>query len=462
MKENFKNFIKRARASKLSETEKDVLRSKILEFISWNPIRGKAPILRDRNYISIFEVRYFMKAASIALICVLVVGGSGVSYAAAKALPGEALYSVKININEGIEETLATTPKAKLAVQSEHIQRRLDEVQTLRKENKLSSSAQKIVIDKLDEHTQEASKSIEMLREQGDVSSILEATSSLTPIFEANKEILEKENTKKEIINDPEDTRDETKVLIAKIDDSSKVFQEQENSIIASVDTENTDTSVALMSTTTEILADTGPTEEEIATKKVASEVKAISRQISEIVQDRIGSAKDKLDDIKAEVRAEEAAKISAETKAREEAKKLEISLNAPTTISPTATTTPPNISVKVESTEKKSLVTMIEKTPSSTPPAIDEPIVETEIKIDTSEFDAIYAQIKIAEDILRQATNLLDDKNFKGALTLAQQANKIAEEIEAKRRLKALELSKKTNESTTLKASVGETIEAE
>jgi hypothetical protein len=55
-----------------------------------------------------------------------------------------------------------------------------------------------------------------------------------------------------------------------------------------------------------------------------------------------------------------------------------------------------------------------------------------------------------------------LDDKNFKGALTLAQQANKIAEEIEAKRRLKALELSKKTNESTTLKASVGETIEAE
>jgi hypothetical protein len=362
MKENFKNFIKRARASKLSETEKDVLRSKILEFISWNPIRGKAPILRDRNYISIFEVRYFMKAASIALICVLVVGGSGVSYAAAKALPGEALYSVKININEGIEETLATTPKAKLAVQSEHIQRRLDEVQTLRKENKLSSSAQKIVIDKLDEHTQEASKSIEMLREQGDVSSILEATSSLTPIFEANKEILEKENTKKEIINDPEDTRDETKVLIAKIDDSSKVFQEQENSIIASVDTENTDTSVALMSTTTEILADTGPTEEEIATKKVASEVKAISRQISEIVQDRIDSAKDKLDDIKTEVRAEEAAKISAETKAREEAKKLEISLNAPTTISPTATTTPPNISVKVESTEKKSLVTMIEK----------------------------------------------------------------------------------------------------
>lgn len=461
MKENFKNFIKRARANKLSENEKDVLRSKILEFISFNPIRGKAPILRDRNYISIFEVRYFMKAASLALICVLVVAGSGVSYAAAKALPGEALYSVKININENIEETFATTPKAKLAIQSEHIQRRLDEAQKLRKEQKLSPETQKIVVAKIGEHTALAVESMDALKEQGDVATVLETTAKLTPVLEANRDLLSDPEKNETAEGLPEDTTS----IVASVDDSIKVVQEQENSIIASVETENSDASIAMMTADSQTMAKTGPTEEEIATKKVATEVKAISRQISGIVQDRIDSAKDKLDDIKLEVRAEEAAKVSAESESQKEvAEKLETSLNIPAATNVTATTTPPSISIKTELTDKKSTLTPETKPTITAPVVADQPVVEVaeEIKIDTSEFDAIYAQIKIAEDILRQAEKLLGDKNFKGALTLAQQANKIAEEIDAHRRLKALELSKKNTEATSLKASVGTTIKAD
>ncbi len=461
MKENFKNFIKRARAKKLSENEKDILRSKILEFISFNPIRGKAPILRDRNYISIFEVKYFMRAASIALVCVLVVGGSGVSYAAAKALPGETLYSVKININENIEETFATTPKAKLAVQSEHIQRRLDEAQELRKEQKLSPANQKIVVAKIGEHTALAVESMDALKEQGDVATVLETTAKLTPVLEANRDILSDPEKNETAEGLPEDRTS----IVAIVDDSIKVVQEQENSIIASVEADNSDASIAMMSVGDEPTAKMGPSEEEIAAKKVSNEVKAISRQISEIVQDRIDSAKDKLVDIKTEVRSEEAAKISSETKAQQEAvEKLETSLNnvLPVT-SPAPTTTPINISIKTELTDKKSPVTTIEKAATTTPIVIEKPFVEViETKIDTSEFDAIYTQIKLAEEILDQAENLLGEKNFRAALTLAQQANKIAEEIETHRRLKTLELSKKTEDTTSLKASVGSTVKAE
>lgn len=462
MKENFKNFIKRARANKLSETEKDVLRSKILEFISFNPVRGKAPILRDRNYISIFEVRYFMKAASLALICVLVVGGSGISYVAAKALPGEALYSVKININENIEETLATTPKAKLAVQSEHIQRRLDEAQKLRKEQKLSPETQKIVVAKIDEHTALAVESMDALKEQGDVATVLETTAKLTPVLEANRDLLsdpEKNET-------PEGLPEDTTSIVASVDDSIKVVQEQENSVIASVQDESEANATMMMAVAEEPMTKTPPTAEEIATKKAVTEVKAISRQVSEIVQDRIDDAKDKLEDIETKVRAEEAAWVEAQVLSQKEAaKELEAAVNVALPVkTETTVTTPTNISVKTQLSAKDSPATVIEKTSTTTPPAIEEVPIDKMpvVKIDVSEFVAIYTEIDAAKEILVQAEKLLGDKDFKGALTLAQQANKIAEQIEAKRRLKALELSQKEETSANLKATVSESLKSE
>lgn len=451
MKENFKNFIKRAQANKLSETEKDVLRSKILEFISFNPIRGKMPIVRDRNYISIFEVKYFMKAASLALICVLVVGGSGVSYVAAKALPGEALYAVKININENIEETLATTPKAKLAVQSEHIQRRLDEVQTLRKENKLSSETQNIVISKLDEHTASASKSIDQLREEGDVSAVLEATSSLTPIFEANKDILEKENNKSDLENEVDDTA----TLIAKIDDSSKMFQDQENSVIASVDEDATDETVAMSTSETIVPDPTLLAQEKTneATNKAEREVKELSNQIHEIVKERIDTAKEKIRQIKREIAEEEAAIKNIEP---------EPSISVPVI---------PEIIIeeKTTSTEKVEVMSTLPKpeikssdtqipTAKIEAPVAEEPVtpVATETLVD--EFD-ILGKIKLAEFEIKNAEKLLKEGRFKEALVIAQEVNHLAGEIETHKRLKNLDLAKKENVNKTQKAEIAESI---
>ena len=462
-KENFKKFIRRAQDLRLSENEKDSLRSKIWEFISFNPIRGKAPIVRERNYISIFEVRHFMKAASLVLIVAVVVGGSGISYAASSALPGETLYSVKVNINENIEETLATTAKAKLAVQSEHIQRRLDEVQTLRKDGKLSSGAQKIVIAKLEEHTEEASKSIDVLREKGDVSSVLEATSSLTPIFEANKEILEKENVKKETANDPSDTTDETKVLIAKIDDSNKVFQEQENSVIASVeaDEEPTTATMAMMATTEDTQTDPvslAAKEADKATDKAAKEVREISRQIGDIVEERIDSAKDKITDIKYAIAKEEAL---AEEKLKAELKTLEAEIKIEAEIKPVPTTTDPALPTNIKISDLSLTKETVESDISATitiPDVQKSPEVETSpVVIEPTDSFDIKAKIKYAEDLIKEAESLLRAKRFKDALMKAQEVNHIAGEIETHRRLEALDLAKKQSNEATLKATVVE-----
>lgn len=449
MKEDLKNFIKGAKGVSLSPSERSVLREKIMEFISFNPIRGEVPMLRDKNYISIFEVRHFMKAASLVLIFAVVIGGSGMSYAASNALPGETLYVVKVNINEGIQEKLATTPKAKLAVQSEHIQKRLDEVQTLRKENKLSPETQNIVIAKLDEHTASASRSIDQLREEGDVSAVLEATSNLTPIFEANKNILEKENNKVDIENEIDDTD----TLIAKIDDSSKIFQDQENSVIASVDEENTNNTMTMtMSKATS--QDPALTTEEAnkATNKAEREVKEISNQIYEIIEERIDTAKEKINQIKKEISEEE-------------------TVIAPITPEPTET---PIIeeptAVKSEETLEADKTTTLSRLPINTLKAlpeekidtpatvIDKPVIEIAPVVEVDAFDTL-GKIELAELLIKNAEKLLGEKKFKEALTVAQEVNRIAGEIETDRRMKALDLAKKESFEKTQKATVSESI---
>lgn len=452
MKEDLKNFIKGAKGVGLSPSERSVLREKIMEFISFNPIRGKAPMLRDKNYISIFEVRHFMKAASLVLIFAVVVGGSGISYAASNALPGETLYMVKVNINEGIEETFATSAKARLAVQSEHIQRRLDEVQTLRKENKLSPKTQNIVIAKLDEHTASASKSIDQLREEGDVSAVLEATSNLTPIFEANKDLLEKENNKADIENEIDDTD----TLIAKIDDSSKIFQDQENSVIASVDDESTNDPMT-MSMSKAIPQDSSlATKEETnkATNKAEREVKEISNQIYEIIEERIDTAKEKINQIKKEI-SEEKAIIDVipkpiETPLIEEPTAIP-TIESEATLEADKTTTLSRLQTNIP-------ISLPEEKIDTTTTATDKPVIETAPIVEADAFDTV-GKIALAELLIKDAEKLLGENKFKEALTVAQEVNRIAGEIETHRRLEALDLAKKESLDMTQKATVSESI---
>ncbi len=447
MKEDLKNFIKRAKDVRLSEDERGLLRSRILEFISFNPIRGKTPVIHQRTYVSIFEFRHFMKAASLVLIVAVVIGGTGVSYAASKALPGEMLYAVKVNINEGVEETLATTPQAKLAIQSEHIQKRLDEVQMLRKEKKLSPETQKIVADKITEHTEDVIKSIDDLKKEGDVTTVLETTSTLTPVLEANLDVLKNQNTK----DNASGTEPAIEPLVAQVvDDSIKAVQDQENAVIASVqDDTDTEESNAQTTVVTMKMATTPPdttaasassTEEKRETQKAANDIKEISRQLEKLVKDRLDTAKEKISEIKAE----------------EKLKEVELEKHTLTDLdvdTGSATTTPD--AIRATSTDADlSLSTEIQTNSleESLPPlSPSTPILEKDLFIET--------RIKTAETLLRNAQRLFDNGRFKEALMLAQEVNKIASEIEAHKNLKGLDVVKTHPSEATEKASVGDSL---
>ena len=81
-----------------------------------------------------------------ALVLVLMLG-SGTSYAAEGALPGDLLYPVKKVVNEGVRAALAVTPEARVQWQTARTSRRLAEAQTLVAHNDLTPEKVALIED---------------------------------------------------------------------------------------------------------------------------------------------------------------------------------------------------------------------------------------------------------------------------------------------------------------------------
>lgn len=468
MEENLKEFIKRAKAIKLSNEERSLLRSKISEFIAFTPIRGELPVIREKNYLSVFAVKHFIKATSLVLIFAVIVGGTGVSYAASSALPGDALYSIKININEGIEASLATTPEAKAVVQSNKVKRRLNEAQTLAKENKLSVDNQKIVIAKIEQHIDDLSKQIDILKENGDVTAILETTAKLTPVLEAHRDILKNRNDENESENGDEGDSN-TNILVAQVDSSLKKVQEEEDSIIATVedgaesseiDTNSTepDTEVATtLMKTDEDSPDSESVEAQatlLAEKTAAKQIKEITNKVSSIVEDRINSARRKIAQVK-KVQEEYKETQKKQEQLLKEKEQSTVVIKEDTEPTPEVVKAETDVSTKetismLEITESKietNLATSNKNssTTSSTPPTVKKTApIKSVISPAPINMSVVDNKINAAEDMIKEAEKLLRNNKFKEALIIAQDVNKIANEIETLRKLKALELSQK------------------
>lgn len=76
----------------------------------------------------------------LAAVLIVAVLGGGTAYAAEGALPGDALYSVKVHVNEPIAEALAVTPKEQATVNANIATERLNEAQQLAAKGRLSTT----------------------------------------------------------------------------------------------------------------------------------------------------------------------------------------------------------------------------------------------------------------------------------------------------------------------------------
>lgn len=119
---------------------------------------------------------------STSIFLVFVCGS--ISVVANSALPGDPLYTFKLNVNEEVKGAFLKTPDAKIAWQKTRIQTRLDEIQILAQTKTLTPAKQATLEKALDEHVGAFTKEIS----QQDPATALATTAALEATLQTKKD----------------------------------------------------------------------------------------------------------------------------------------------------------------------------------------------------------------------------------------------------------------------------------
>lgn len=169
MKRFSEQFKKQSDPIHMRVSERNALRERVLSYMEYHPLPAE---LREAKRVSAgiasepfktirlnsFYLRSFAGVFSVFLIF-------GVSIIAERSVPGDFLYPVKVQINEEVRSSLSLSPYAKVAWETERLERRITEARLLASEGKLTNEAQEKVAQAVKSHTDAAQREIAHLRE---------------------------------------------------------------------------------------------------------------------------------------------------------------------------------------------------------------------------------------------------------------------------------------------------------
>lgn len=185
MKYLLKQLYKEAKDIRMRSSEKSSTRSFLLSYIEQAaPHTTPSP----SPYFSYFSIRTYAATAIVAVIMI----GSGISFAAEWAIPGDRLYSVKTNINEGVKSFLAVTPSASAEIQTGFIETRLQEIEKLAVRGELTEDAQAALEQKISAHITEFKTNVQKIENRSESKTVLERTSELESSLNAHMNVLSK------------------------------------------------------------------------------------------------------------------------------------------------------------------------------------------------------------------------------------------------------------------------------
>lgn len=193
---DIRKFLNSARKVRLTAGEKRAQRRAVLEFVAEHPAReGVTARLAGSQSVVAAILAYlqspiptFMPIALAVLL--IIVAGGGASFAAEGALPGDALYPVKVSFNEEVRAVLAISPKAKAEFELERLERRLDEAERLAAMGKLESEARIEIETRFETHAERARERITSLEFDDDIEAATEIGSNLEASLRAHERIL--------------------------------------------------------------------------------------------------------------------------------------------------------------------------------------------------------------------------------------------------------------------------------
>lgn len=184
-------LLKRLRTLRLSASRKADIRHELKTFMDAHPVRDAATmrqLTQMRTPISYSFAQHPMPI--LILLAVLLVGG-GTAAAAEGSLPGDALYSVKIGVNEKVRTAFAAGAEAKADVEADLAERRLSESERLFARGRLSEEVRVRLEERFDAHVNRVEHRIAKLEAEGKTEAAVELSSRLDAAIQAHDAIIE-------------------------------------------------------------------------------------------------------------------------------------------------------------------------------------------------------------------------------------------------------------------------------
>ncbi len=164
----------------------------------------KAPVLSPFSNNNIFEglsgsrfasnifvyVRQRKFVPSLVVVLLLCVTGA-FSAGAEQALPGDSLYSLKVNVNEQVKDFVAVTPEAKARLAVETTERRLQEAVILSSQGKLTDERKQIIQTQLSKNAENVKNSVATLVATDNISVAQEVSTNFEASLKTHELILE-------------------------------------------------------------------------------------------------------------------------------------------------------------------------------------------------------------------------------------------------------------------------------
>lgn len=183
---NLEKILSEAQNINLSNEEKLSIKNVIISHVQNTPIVQK-PV---KSPFSSFNLLTFRALYTIPVaLFVFVMAGAGTSYVAQSSLPGDALYPVKLNVNENFESLMAVSPEAKADIDLKQVSTRLDEAEALNVSGNLTEVKSQALQANFSKKVESLNKNIENVKKRGNSKKAEKVTES----FE--KEIDEHFNT---------------------------------------------------------------------------------------------------------------------------------------------------------------------------------------------------------------------------------------------------------------------------
>jgi acetolactate synthase small subunit len=166
MKRFSEQFNTKAKSIKLSAIEKRELRERVISYMEYHPLPHgvTAQVVSSDIKIPSFILspkiwHRFQLVGSFVLVCAI-----SISYLAERAVPGDTLYAIKVDVNEEVRSSMTLGSYEKVVWETERLNRRIAEARLLASEGRLTEEVESQVATAVKEHTDNARKEIENLQ----------------------------------------------------------------------------------------------------------------------------------------------------------------------------------------------------------------------------------------------------------------------------------------------------------